>query len=308
MKISVIGAGNVGSSLARDLLQEGFGQTILVDKIPGLACAKAFDMQDAQWALKYNYKIEGAEDIGRVKDSDIVVISAGLARKPGMTREELLDKNARIIKDICLQLKKLTPNAILIVVTNPLDLMTYLALKTSGFKPARVVGMGVSLDASRFANLIAAELKIQPSDIEPCVIASHGEGMLPLARFTKVKGVSLDKLMEENKIEELSSQTTNRGAEIVSLLGSGSAYFAPSGAALDIIRNVAKDQKRIQGVCAYLKGEYGLEDICIGVPCRIGKEGIRQIIELELNDAEKAAFLKSAEGIRKNINLLKPYI
>jgi len=308
MKISIIGAGNVGSILLLRLLQEGFKDVILVDKVPGLACAKAFDLEDAQGVLKYSYNIKGTEDIQEIKGSDIVVITAGLPRKPGMTREELLGKNAQIIKEVCLQIKKLSPESIIIVITNPLDLMTYLALKVSGFKPNKVIGMGISLDASRFANLIAKQLNIPVSEINPCVIASHGEGMLPLVRLTKVKGVGLDEFIEDKKTSELISQTINRGAKLVSLFGNGSAYFAPSAAAADIVKIIAGDQKSIQGVCAHLNGEYGLRDICIGVPCRLGKVGIEKVIELDLNREEKEAFIKSADAIRKNIDSLKPFL
>lgn len=308
MKISVIGAGNVGSTLTLRLLHEGFKEITLVDKIPGMAAARAFDLEDAQGVLRYNYNIRGTDDITEIKNSDIIVITAGLPRKPGMTREELLGKNAQIVREVCLGIKKLSPEAIVIVITNPLDLMTYLALEVSGFKPNKVIGMGISLDASRFANLISKELNIPAADIEACVIGSHGEGMLPLVRLSKIKGVALSEFIGDKKTRELIARTINRGAELVSLLGSGSAYFAPSAAAADIVKAIAKDQKNIQGVCAYLNGEYGLRDICIGVPCRLGKIGIENIIELDLNKEEKEALAKAADSIRRNIDFLKPHL
>ena len=302
IKISVIGAGNVGGLTAMRLAEAGLGDIVLVDKVPGLAKAKALDLEDASAVLKYNYNIQGTEDVKEIKDSDIVVITAGLARKPGMSREELLNKNAEILKEICLKIKELAPQSILIVVTNPLDLMTHLALKITHFKPQKVFGMGVSLDAARFANLISQKLNIPQDNIDTTVLGSHGEGMLPLPRFTKIKGVSLDEFIDDKEVEVLISKTINRGAEIVSLFGSGSAYFAPSLAITAIIKAILKDEKRTVGVCAYLNGEYGIKDVCIGVPCRIGKQGIEQIIELELNSEEKAAFLKSAESVRKNLS------
>ena len=299
MKISIIGAGNVGSLTAMRLAQEGIGEIVLVDIVRGLAQAKAFDLEDARPIIKINYNIQGTDDISQIRDSDIIVITAGLTRKPGMAREELLAKNTQILKDISLNIKKLAPHAVVIVVTNPLDLMTYFVLKTTGLKAQKVFGMGSGLDAARFANLIAKELNIPTGDVNACVIGSHGEGMLPLPRFTNIKGVPLDEFINDKKIENLVEKTVNRGAEIVALLGSGSAYFAPSLATAAIVKTIAKDQKRTIGVCAYLNGEYGIKDVCIGVPCRLGKKGIEEIIELELNKEEKEAFLKSADNLKK---------
>jgi malate dehydrogenase len=298
MKISIIGAGNVGSLSAMRLAQEGAGEIVLVDVVKGLAQGKAFDLRDCRPVSKINYNIQGSDDIVASANSDIIVITAGLARRPGMTREELLAKNSAILKDICLQIKQTSPEAIVIVVTNPLDLMTYLALKVTGFPPHKLFGMGVSLDAARFANLISEELKIPPSDIEACVIGPHGEGMLPLAGFTQIKGIVLGEFLDDAKIEELTKKTVARGAQIVSLLGSGSAFFAPSQAVAAVVKAIIKDQKRSIGVCAYLNGEYSLKDICIGVPCRLGAKGIEQIIELELSQSEQKAFMASAESLR----------
>lgn len=307
MKISIIGAGNVGSTTAMRLVQENIGDILLVDVVKGMAQGKAFDLEDARATLKINYRIQGTDDINLIKDSNIIVITAGLARKPGMTREELLSKNAQILKDICHNIKDLAKDSIVIVVTNPLDLMTYLALKETGFAQKKVFGMGVSLDAARFANIISKELDVPCADVDPCVIGSHGEAMLPLARFTSIKGVSLDEFADENKIASLIVKAVNRGAEIVSLLGSSSAYYAPSAAIAQIVKAIVKDEKRAIGICAYLNGEYGLKDLCIGVPCRLGKNGIDKIIELDLNKDEKAALEKSAESIRSNIEILKRF-
>lgn len=302
MKISIIGAGNVGSLSAMRLAQEGLGDIILIDIVKGLAKAKALDLEDVQPILKINYNARGSEDINQIKDSDIIVITAGLTRKPGMNREELLNKNAQILKDICANVKKLAPHSIVIVVTNPLDLMTYFVLKITGFKRDKVLGMGISLDSARFANLISQELNIPNTDIEACVIGTHGEGMLPLPRFTNIRGIALDEFLDDKKIETLMNKTLDRGLEIVSMLGSGSAYFAPSAAITQIVKVIAKDEKRTLGVCAYLNGEYGLKNICIGVPCRLGREGIEKIIELDLNKEEKDGFLKCAANLKKQFN------
>jgi len=299
MKISVIGAGNVGSTTALRLAQDGLGSILLVDIVKGLACGKAMDMEDARSLLKLNYSVEGTDDFSKIKDSDIVVTTAGLPRKPGMTREELLAKNAAILKDVSLKVREFAPKAVYIIVTNPLDVMTDYALKVTGFNPKKILGMGVSLDAARFANLISKELNVPVTDIEAAVIGSHGEGMLPLPRFSTIKGVALDKFADENKVKELTVKTVNRGAEIVGLLGSGSAYYAPSAAIAALVKSVAKDEKRIIGVCARLFGEYGIKDTCIGVPCRIGKAGIEEIVELQLSKEELKLLAVSAENIRK---------
>ncbi len=294
MKISVIGAGNVGSLTAMRIAGEGLGDVLLIDVVKGLACGKALDLEDARPILRHNYNIKGSDDIRLVKDSDIVVVTAGLARKPGMSREELLAKNAQILKDVCLNIKELAKDAIVIIVTNPLDIMTLYALKTTGFKPQKLFGMGISLDTARFANLISQELGLLCTDIEALVIGAHGEGMMPLPSFTKVKGVALDEFMNEDKIKALVSRTINRGAEIVANLGTGSAFFAPSAAISAIVKTIAKDEKRVIGLCSYLNGEYGIKNTCIGVPCRLGKEGIEKVIELELSQEEKAKLHKSA--------------
>ena len=294
MKISVIGAGNVGSLTAMRIAGEGLGDVLLIDVVKGLACGKALDLEDARPILRHNYNIKGSDDIRLVKDSDIVVVTAGLARKPGMSREELLAKNAQILKDVCLNVKELAKDAIVIIVTNPLDIMTLYALKTTGFKPQKLFGMGISLDTARFANLISQELGLLCTDIEALVIGAHGEGMMPLPNFTKVKGVALDEFMNEDKIKVLVSRTINRGAEIVANLGTGSAFFAPSAAISAIVKTIAKDEKRIIGLCSYLNGEYGIKNACIGVPCRLGKDGIEKVIELELSQEEKAKLHKSA--------------
>ena len=228
MKISIIGAGNVGSLTAMRLAQENLGSILLVDIIKGIAQGKSFDLDDARYILKSNYKIEGTDDISKIKDSGIVIITAGLPRKPGMTREDLLQKNTAILKDVCAKIKSLARQAIIIVVTNPLDIMTYFALKNTSFERNKVIGMGVSLDASRFANLIANELNVPVDKIDAMVIGSHGEGMIPLANFTTINNVPLSNFLGQEAINSLIERTVLRGAEIVSLLGNSSAYFAPS--------------------------------------------------------------------------------
>jgi malate dehydrogenase len=297
LKISIIGAGNVGSLAAMRIGADGLGDVLLIDVVKGLALGKALDLEDARPLLKSNYTVQGSDDINQVKDSDIVVVTAGLARKPGMTREELLTKNAQILKSVCYKIKELAADAIVIIVTNPLDIMTFYALKITGFKPSRLFGMGVSLDTARFINLISQELQLPVTDIEAQVVGAHGEGMLPLSSFTKVKGVSLDEFISEDKIESLINRTIDRGAQIVANLGTGSAFFAPSAAIAAIVRTIVKDEKRTIGLCSYLNGQYGVEDSCIGVPCRLGKNGIEQIMELSLSADQLARLNKSAIAV-----------
>lgn len=304
MKISILGAGNVGGTTAMRLAQEGLGDINLVDIAEGLACGKAFDLQDSRAITKLNYNVYGSSDIKQIKNSDLIVVTAGLARRPGMAREELLNKNAAILKDICNDIRDLASEAIVIIVTNPLDLMTYFALKTTGFDKNRLFGMGNSLDAARFSNLVAEELNVSPVDVEACVIGIHGEGMLPLPKLTNIKGIALDEFLNEEKINALVKKTVNRGAEVVSLLGSGSAFYAPSAAIAEIVKVIVKDQKRTICVCAYLNGEYGIKDACIGVPARLGKYGIEEIIELDLGKEEKEILIKSAANLKEQYKLI----
>jgi len=299
MKISVIGAGNVGSLTAMRLAQANAGDIVLVDVAKGLALGKSLDLEDARWILGLDYNIKGTEDIGEIKGSDIVVITAGLARRPGMTREDLLLKNSQILKEVSLSIKSLCPEAIVIVVTNPLDLMTYFVLKVTGFDKRRVLGMGVSLDAARFANIIASEFSVSVKEIEAMVIGSHGEAMLPLPGQTKIKGLTLSEFADKDKIELIVNKTVKRGAEIVAALGTGSAFFAPSAAIAEIVDAIVKGEGKVIGACAYLDGEYGIKDICIGVPCRLGRNGIEEIVELNLSSEEASRFKDSADSIRQ---------
>jgi len=304
MKISIIGAGNVGGLTAMRIAQEGWGEVVLIDVAPGLAKAKCLDLDDSRLLINSDYSIEGTDNISKIKDSQIIVITAGMPRKAGMTREDLLNYNAQILKDVCDKIKKIAADATVIIVTNPLDVMTYYAVKTLKFKTSKVFGMGVTLDASRFANLISKELNIPPTEIQAYVMGSHGEEMLPLPRLSLVQGRPLVDILDKQKINEIVDKTVGRGKEIISLLGSGSAYFAPSAAITQIVKALANDEKRILGVSAYLDGEYGLKDVCIGVPCVVGKEGIERIIELELSLEEKERFRKSAESIGELTRLL----
>lgn len=299
MKISIIGAGNVGGLLAGRVIDADLADVTLIDIKENLCQAKAADISDSLYFSKSSRQIQATSDFSQVKDSSIIVITAGFPRKPGMSREDLISKNAALIKDIAGKIKPYLKNTIVITVTNPLDLMTYYFKKLTEIDSKRLIGMGSNLDSSRFANLIASKLKIGANNIEPVVIASHGAEMLPLERLSKANNKPLSGLLNEEEIKKLSNATVERGAQIVALYESGSAYFAPSAAILEIVKSIIKDEKKTICACAYLNGEYGLKDICIGVPIRIGKAGIEEIVTLPLNNKEKQALLVSAQSVKE---------
>jgi malate dehydrogenase len=304
MKISVIGAGNVGGLAASRIAAQNHGDVYLIDIVPGLARAKAFDNDDSRALLQSDFSITGSEELKDIKGSDIIVVTAGLARKPGMTREDLLQKNCAILDGISQHILTLAKDAIVIMVTNPLDAMTYFMLKKLRFDRSRVFGMGITLDSSRFANLISKELHVPVTKIQACVIGSHGETMLPLPRFTYLSGKSLTQSADPGQVASLVERTIARGKEIVSLYGSGSAYYAPSAAIAQIVRAIATDQRISIGVSAYVNGEYGFKDICIGLPCIIGKKGIEKVVDLGLDPLEKEQLTASVDSIRQLVKLL----
>ena len=304
-KVAVIGAGAVGATLAQRIFEAGLADVVLVDILKNIAAGKALDLLDAAPIVGTERKIVGTDDYKELEGSDIVVITAGLPRRPGMTREDLIAKNAAIMTDVCERIKRFAPSAIVIVVTNPLDSMTYLARKLTGFRPEKVLGMAGVLDGSRFIALIADELKVPRSSVETCVLGSHGDTMVPVVSRTFVSGKPLSKVMPEDLLGRIVKRTCDRGAEIVSLLGSGSAYYSPSAAVFKMVNAILNDTKEVMTASAYLNGEYGLRDIYIGVPCRIGKGGIEKIEELELSDIEKNALQASAQAIKSSIQILK---
>ena len=263
-KISVIGAGAVGATLAQRIFEEGLADVVLVDVLKGIACGKAIDLKDAAPITGSEKSIIGTDDYEDMKESDIVVITAGLPRKPGMTREDLISKNAAIVKDVSGKIKEYAPGAIVIVVTNPLDAMTYLAYKTTGFNKGRVCGMAGVLDGARFTTLIAEELNTHRSSIKTLVLGSHGDTMVPIVSRTFVKGRPITELLSKEKIEGIVKRTCDRGAEVVSLLGTGSAYYSPSAAVLRMIMAIMDDVGEVLPASAYLSGEYGLKDIYMG--------------------------------------------
>jgi malate dehydrogenase len=304
-KITIIGAGAVGATAAQRIAEKELGDVVLTDIVEGLPQGKALDLMEAGPLCGYDSKITGTNDYRDIEGSDVVVITAGIARKPGMTREDLLKINAKIIKDVSGNIAKYSPDSVVITVTNPLDVMTYLALKTTGFQPNSVFGMSGVLDSGRFATFIALELGCSIRDINAMVLGGHGDTMVPLPGFTTVSGVPITELMSASTISRLVERTVNGGAEIVNLLKTGSAFYAPSAAATNMVEAVIKDTKRILPACAYLDGEYGKNDIYLGVPVKLGKRGIEEIIELKLSGEERKALDKSADAVISGIASLK---
>ena len=303
-KVSIIGAGNVGATTALFTAHSGIADIVLFDIVEGIPQGKALDIAEACPLWNSSSKLKGTNNYSDTAGSDIVVITAGFPRKPGMSRNDLLHANADVIKGACMEISKTSPDAIVIVVTNPMDVMAQLAWKTTGFSCKRVMGMGGILDASRLIAFISWELNVSPEDIEALVLGGHGDEMIPLSRFTAVKGIPVTELLPKKNIESLIERTRKGGAEIVGLLKSGSAYYAPAAATFQMIKSILLDEKRMLPCAAYLNGEYGLKDIYMGVPVILGKEGVEKIIEVNLTREEKAQFKKSCTSVRKLIKKL----
>lgn len=305
MKITIVGAGQVGATLAQRVLENDLGDVVLVDVVEGVPQGKALDLAQAAPITGHDRKIIGTHQYQETKNSDVVVITAGLARKPGMTREDLLQMNAKIIKDVVQNVMKFSPSPIVIVVTNPLDIMTYLAYQVSGLPARRVMGMAGILDASRMASFIAQALGVSVSTIQAMVLGSHGDTMVPLPRFTTISGIPLPELMKPDQIEKIVRRTRDGGAEIVAHLKTGSAFYAPSASVLQMVAAIARDKKTVLPVSAFVQGEYGLRDLFIGVPAKLGAGGVEQVMELSLDPAEKEALHHSAKVVKEGIASLK---
>ena len=305
MKIAVIGAGAVGATLAQRILEGEIADVVLVDIAKNMAIGKALDLLDAAPILGHDKKITATDDYNEIKGSGIVVITAGLTRKPGMTREDLVAKNAAIVRDVSARIKAHAPDAIVIVITNPLDAMTYLAYKTTGFKKSRVMGMAGVLDSSRFIHLLSEELKVPRSSVKTFVLGSHGDTMVAALSQTTVNGKPVRDILPKDRLERIVKRTCDRGAEIVSLFGTGSAYYSPSAAAYRMITAIMNDTKEVMSVSAYLEGQYGFKDIYIGVPCRIGKNGIEEVVEIPLSEDEKSSLSRSAQAIKSSLQMIK---
>jgi malate dehydrogenase len=300
-KISVIGGGFTGATTAFLLAQKELGDVVLVD-IPQMenpTKGKALDMLEASPVQGFDANIIGTSDYANTADSDIVVVTAGIARKPGMSRDDLVQTNQKIMKSVAQEIVKYSPNAFVIVLTNPVDAMTYTIFKETGFPKNRVIGQSGVLDTARFRTFIAQELNLSVKDINGFVLGGHGDDMVPLIRYSYAGGIPLEKLIPKDRLDAIVERTRKGGGEIVNLLGNGSAYYAPAASLVEMCEAILKDQKRVLPAIAYLEGEYGYEGIYLGVPTILGGNGIEKVIELELTEEEKAALDKSAESVRK---------
>jgi len=304
-KITVVGAGNVGASVAQYVVEKELGDVVLVDVVEGIPQGKALDLAQAGPVHGYDSSIIGSNGYDETGDSDIVVITAGLARKPGMTRDDLLFKNAEIVGSVVEQVVARSKNAILILVTNPLDAMVQLAWKKSGFPSKRVIGMAGVLDSARFRTFIAQELQVSVENVTAFVLGGHGDTMVPLPRYSTVAGIPITDLLPPDKIQALVTRTANGGAEIVNYLKSGSAYYAPGASAVEMVEAILKDKKKILPCAAYLEGQYGTKGLYVGVPAKLGRAGVEQIIEIKLTAEEQAAFDKSAAAVKELVDKLK---
>jgi len=298
MKTTVVGSGFVGQTAAMRLLEKGLGDVVLIDIIEGKPQGLALDLKEAAPVEGYEPTIVGTNDYADTAGSDVVVITAGFPRKPGMSRMDLLGKNAAIMSDVVAKIAPGSPNAILIVVSNPLDEMTFLAAERSGFPRERVFGMAGVLDSARLRYFIAEELGVSTTGVEAMTLGSHGDAMVALPRHATVNGKPLPELVDEQTLERLFQRTRDGGAEIVALLGTGSAYYAPSASVVAMVEAIAKDTKAVLPVCAWTTGQYGISDVYVGVPAKLGRRGIEEIVELDLNDDELTRLREAAEGIR----------
>lgn len=300
-RVSIIGAGKVGSTLAQRIVEKNLADVVLLDVVAGMPQGLALDLMEAKGIEIHDRQVIGTTDYAETTDSDVVVITAGLPRKPGMSRDDLIRTNAKIVVGAAKQAIARSPEAILIVVTNPLDAMTYLAWQATQLPRARVMGMAGVLDSARFQTFIAMELGVSTSNVNAMVLGSHGDLMVPLPRYSTVSGIPITELLEPAKIERLVERTRHGGAEIVELMQTGGAYFAPASSTCLMVEAILCNQSRLLPVAAYLQGEYNLPDIFIGVPCRLGRSGIEHILELQLTDPELMALYASAEAVRQNV-------
>ena len=300
-KVTVVGAGFVGATTAQRIVEKELADVVLVDVVEGLPQGKALDMAESSSVEQFDTVITGTNQYEETRDSDLIVVTAGLARKPGMSRDDLLFKNAEIISGIISQACSLSPKACLIVVTNPLDVMTYLAWKKSGFEPSRVIGMAGVLDSARYSYFLAKELNVSPKDVRAMVLGGHGDSMVPLPSHSTVNGVSVTQLISSERIEAINQRARDGGIEIVNLLKTGSAFYAPSSAVTAMVEAILLDTGRLLPCCAYLTGQYGMRDIYCGVPVKLGAGGIREIVEIKLSPAELASLQKSAGDVKTNV-------
>ncbi|MBF0227085.1 MAG: malate dehydrogenase [Desulfobacterales bacterium] len=304
-KVTVIGAGNVGATAAQRLAEKELCDVVLIDVADGMPQGKSLDLSEASPIEKHDASIVGSNDYLPAKDSDIFIITAGLARKPGMSRGDLLKTNAEIVKNVTKNIVAVAPNSILIIVSNPLDAMCHVAYEASGFPKNRVIGMAGILDSARFRTFIAMELDVSVESTYALVLGGHGKTMVPLPRYSTVGGIPITEWLPKEKIEALIERTRNGGAEIVSLLKTGSAYYAPASAAVEMAESIIKDKKKILPCATYLTGQYGISDLFIGVPVKLGKSGVEEVIEVKLTEEENKALHSSADAVKSLVDELQ---
>jgi len=304
-KITVVGGGNVGASCAVNLAYKELGDIVLVDVVEGVPQGKALDMLQMGPVEGYDVRIMGSNDYAPTANSDVVVITAGLARKPGMSRDDLLVANHEVVKAVTEQVVKYSPNCIIVLVTNPLDAMCWTAFKTSKFPKHRVIGMAGVLDSARFRTFIAQELDVSVENVTAVVMGGHGDTMVPVVRLSGVSGIPLTELIAPDKLAAIVDRTRNGGAEIVKYLKTGSAYYAPSASAVEMVESILKDKKKVLPCAAYLEGEYGINGLFVGVPVKLGAKGVEQIYQIKLTEEEKGMLAKSAASVQELVDILK---
>ncbi len=304
--ITVVGAGNVGATTAQRLAEKQLARrVVMVDVAEGIPQGKALDLYQSAPIEGYDTRIVGANDYAETAGSDIVVITAGIARKPGMSRDDLLATNAGIVRQVCEAIRTTSPDAIIIMVSNPLDVMCYVAKRVTGFPRERILGMAGVLDTARYRAFLAEALDVSVRDIQAMVLGGHGDTMVPLVSYTTVSGIPVAQLLDRTRLDALVTRTRNGGAEIVKHLKTGSAYYAPSAAAVQMVEAIVRDEKRILPCAAWLEGEYGMSGLFLGVPCKLGRRGLERIIEVELTAAERAELARSAEAVREPMAAVK---
>jgi malate dehydrogenase len=303
-KVTVIGAGNVGATTAQRIVEAGLADVVLIDIVEGLPQGKGLDLAEAAPVVGHDGRIVGTNDYADTAGSDIVVVTSGLARQPGMSRDDLLAKNAGIVRSVVEQAARQSPEAILIVVTNPLDAMCHVALQASGFPRERVLGMAGVLDSARFRTFIAQELGVSVEDTQAFVLGGHGDTMVPLPRYSTVAGVPITELLSPERVQALCERTANGGAEVVALLKTGSAFYAPAASTFEMVEAILLDRKRVLPCAVLLQGEFGIDGLFVGVPAVLGTDGLERVFEIELTAAERIAFDRSAEAVRELVGKL----
>jgi malate dehydrogenase len=303
-KVTVIGAGNVGATTAQRVAEAGLADVVLVDIVEGLPQGKGLDLAEAAPVVSHDARVTGTNDYADTAGSDIIVVTSGLARQPGMSRDDLLAKNAGIVKAVVEASTKHSPNAVLIIVTNPLDAMCHVAMQTSGFPRERVIGMAGVLDSARFRTFIAEELGVSVADTHAFVLGGHGDTMVPLSRYSTVAGIPITELLSPERVKALEERTANGGAEVVALLKTGSAYYAPAASTFEMVDAILRDRRRVLPCAVLLQGEYGTDGLFVGVPVVLGEGGMQRVIEIKLTADEQAAFDRSAGSVRELVEKL----